>query len=303
MSRDIFVIVNPAAGGGRAPRYKAGVSDFFISRARSVEFTESTSTEDVREHAARAAADGYPYVLALGGDGTFHHLVEGIRGTNAVAGFLPAGGGNDIARALDIPADPIRAADAFLHSASREIDLIRVRFADGRLAHCLGAAGMGLDAEAAYLAGTRFSRWPGAMRYVAGALWTYFRGAAFSLRAKVDGDEWSGSALFAVVANAGQYGSGVRIAPAAKMDDGWLELVLIRDLAWTRLVEAIPIVLTSGDIRFPEVERFRCKRVLLEASRRVRVHGDGELLGGSPAEFEILPRAIRVMVPKRREAQ
>jgi len=303
MSRDIFVIVNPAAGGGRASHYKATISEYFTSRRRSVEFSESNSSEDVRKQAARAAADGYTYVLALGGDGTFHHLVEGIRGTDAIAGFLPAGGGNDIARALDIPADPVRATNAFLHSVPRAIDLIRARFANGRIAYCVGAAGMGLDAEAAYLACTRFSRWPGAIRYVAGALWTYFRGAAFDLHAEIDGVEWNGRALFAVAANAGEYGSGVRIAPAATMEDGWLELVLVRDLPWMRLIEAIPIVLTSGDLRFAEVERFRCRRVLLEANRSARVHGDGELLGESPAEFEILPRALRVMAPKRREAQ
>jgi len=303
MTRDIFVIVNPAAGGSDASRYRAAVGEYLTSNGRRVEFSESQNSEDVREQAARAAVDGYPYVLALGGDGTFHHLVEGIRGTATIAGFLPAGSGNDIARALGIPTDPMRAADTFLRSGPRQIDLIRARFADGRVAHCIGAAGMGLDAEAAHLANMRFSRWPGATRYVAGALWTYFQGAAFDLHAEIDGAKRSERALFVVVANAGEYGSGVRIAPAAKVDDGWLDLVLVRELAWTRLLEAIPIVLTSGDIRFPEVQRIRCKRVRLEADRRVRVHGDGELLGEAPAEFEILSRAIRVAAPEKREAQ
>ena len=81
------------------------------------------------------------------------------------------------------------------------------------------------------------------------------------------------------------------------MDDGWLEVVLVEDVAWTRLVEAIPIVLTTGDLRFDEVKRFRCRRAVLRADRSVKVHGDGELLGESPAEFEILPAAIRVMAP------
>jgi diacylglycerol kinase (ATP) len=303
MTHDIFVVVNPTAGGGRALQFKAAVADYLAANGRRVEFSESRNSADLRAQSAEAAARGYPYVVALGGDGTFHHLVEGIRGTGAIAGFLPGGGGNDIAQALEIPADPMRAADTFLHSTPHEIDLIRARLADGTVAHCVGAAGMGLDAEAAHLANARFSRWPGATRYVAGALWTYFRGAAFELRAEIDGVEWNGRALFAVVANAAEYGSGVRIAPSAQLDDGWLDLVLVRDLPWTRLVEAIPIVLTSGDLRFTEVERFRCKRVRLEADRRVRVHGDGEMLGGCPAEFEILPRAIRVLAPKKLEGQ
>jgi diacylglycerol kinase family enzyme len=81
------------------------------------------------------------------------------------------------------------------------------------------------------------------------------------------------------------------------MDDGWLDVVLVEDVGWTRLVEAIPIVLTTGDLRFDEVKRFRCRRAVLRADRAVKVHGDGELLGESPAEFEILPAAIQVMAP------
>ncbi len=301
MTRDIFIIENPAAGGGLAARYQSAVAEYLTANGRTVESVESQDSDDVREQAARAAAEGYPYVLALGGDGTLHHLIEGIRGTRAIAGFLPGGNGNDIGRALDIPPDPVRAADTFLHSFPREIDLIRAQFANGRVAHCVGAAGMGLDAEAAHLANTRFSRWPGAVRYLAGALWTYFGSSSFELRAKIDEAEWKGRALFAVAANSGYFGSGIRIAPAAELDDGWLDLVLVRDLVWTRLLEAIPIVLTSGDIRFRELERFRSKRVRLEADRPVKVHGDGEPLGESPAEFEILPRAVRVMAPKRPE--
>jgi diacylglycerol kinase (ATP) len=298
MTRAVFVIVNPAAGTGRAKRQKAAAADYLTSHGCGVRLAESQSSEDLREQAARAAAAGYPYIVALGGDGTFHHMIEGIQGAQAIAGFLPAGNGNDVARMLGIPADPIRAADAFLHSTPRAIDLIRVRFSNGRIAHCVCASGMGLDAEAAHLANTRFHRWPGVSRYLWGALWAYGQGAAFGLQAEIDGAQWNARVRLAVAANAPQYGSGVRIAPAARADDGWFDLVLVRDLEWSRFLEAIPILLTSGDLRFQEVERFRCQRVRLEADRCVEVHGDGESLGESPVEFEIVPGAVRVMAPR-----
>ena len=80
------------------------------------------------------------------------------------------------------------------------------------------------------------------------------------------------------------------------MDDGLLEVVIVGEVGLMRLLEAIPVVLTTGDLRgFPEVTRYRCRRVALRADRAARVHGDGEALGVAPAEFEILPRAIRVM--------
>ncbi len=301
MRPDTLIIVNPVSGGGRALRAEPLVASYFAGQGRSVQFVHSRSSEDIREQAAKGAAAGYRYVIALGGDGAFHHLVEGLLGTDAIAGFFPAGNGNDIARDLGIPPDAMSAAAAFLNSKPRAVDVVRVRFSDGRTSHFMGAGGMGLDAEAAHLANTRFKKWPGVTRYLAGALWTFFLEPAFELVAEMDETHWGGRALFAAVANATSYGSGVRIAPDAKIDDGWLNVVLVEDLAWTRLVEAIPIILTTGDVRFDEVKRFRCRRVVLRANRPVKVHGDGELLGESPAEFEILPGAIRVMAPVQSE--
>ena len=159
---------------------------------------------------------------------------------------------------------------------------------------------MGLDAEAAHLANTRFRAWPGVTRYLAGAFTIFFREPLLDVTVEMDSANWSGRALFVAVANATSYGSGVRIAPQAEMDDGLLDVVIVGDVGLLRLLEAIPIVLTSGDLRgFPEVTRYRCRRVSLRADRAARVHGDGEDLGVAPAEFEILPGAIRVMVGRK----
>jgi diacylglycerol kinase (ATP) len=295
-----LVIVNPASGGGRALRAELEVASLLESRGCRAKFVHSKSSEDIREQAARAAAEGFRIVVALGGDGAFHHLVEGIRGTDVVAGFFPAGNGNDIARSLGIPRDPVEAANEFLRGQPRVVDLVRVRFSDGSMAHYMGAGGMGLDAEAAHLANTRFRTWPGVTRYLAGAFTIFFREPLLDVTAEMDGTNWSGRALFVAVANAMSYGSGVRIAPQAEMDDGLLDVVIVGDVGLLRLLEAIPIVLTSGDLRgFPEVRRYRCPRVALRADRGARVHGDGEALGVAPAEFEILAKAVRVMAGRK----
>src|SRR5271170_3317568 len=300
MKPDTLVIVNPTSGGGRALRAEPEVESLLASRGCRAKFIHSKSSEDIREQAAHAAADGFRIVVALGGDGAFHHLVEGIRGTDAVAAFFPAGNGNDIARALGIPRDPMAAANDFSRGQPRAVDLVRVRFSDGRVAHYMGAGGMGLDAEAAHLANTRFRAWPGVTRYLAGAFTIFFREPLLDVTAEMDAARWSGRALFVAVANATSYGSGVRIAPQAEMDDGLLDVVIVGDVGLMRLLEAIPIVLTNGDLRgFPEVTRYRCRRVALRADRAARVHGDGEALGVAPAEFEVLPGAIRVMVGKK----
>lgn len=298
---ETLVIVNPAAGGGRALRAEARVAKLLRMRGHAADFARSKSSADLREQAERGAREGYRYVVALGGDGAFHHLVEAIQGTQTAAGFFPAGNGNDIAADLGIPADPLDAAEAFLKSAPRAIDLIRARFGDGRMAHYIGAGGMGLDAEAAHLANTKFKRLPGVTRYLAGALWEFFHGGSIGLQAEIDGVAWGGRALFVAVANSTRYGSGIRIAPEAKMDDGWIDVALVQEVRLSRLVEAIPIVLTSGDLRgFPEVRRYRCKRIVLQTEPPAKVHGDGELLGETPVELTVLPQAVRVMTPRSR---
>jgi diacylglycerol kinase (ATP) len=300
MRPDTLVIVNPASGGGRALRAEAEVTSLLAARGYHAKFVHSKSSEDIREQAARAATEGFRTVVVLGGDGAFHHLVEGIRGSDVVAGFFPAGNGNDIARALGIPCDPVAAANVTLSGQPRTVDLVRVRFGDGSVAHYMGAGGMGLDAEAAHLANTRFRTWPGVTRYLAGAFTIFFREPLLDISVEMEAASWCGRALFVAVANSTSYGSGVRIAPQAEMDDGLLDVVVVSDVGLMRLLEAIPIVLTSGDLRgFPEVTRYRCRRVSLRADRVVRVHGDGEALGVAPAEFEILPGAIRVMVGRK----
>jgi len=299
--------VNPIAGGGRAGRIRNEVALYFSDHHWPVEIATSSSAEDFCQLAVRAVASDYRYVVALGGDGTFHHLVEPAVGSNKILGFLPAGNGNDIAEGLGIPLDPIEAAHAFLRSRPKAIDAVRANFANAsvarRTATFIGAGGLGLDAEAAQLANTRFRSWPGVTRYIAGALWARRSFHGLELDATMDDESWSGRVLFAAVANSPCYGSGVRIAPAAKMDDGWMEVALVREMPFTRLLEAIPIVLQSGDIRWPELRRYRCRRAVFRTNRPALVHGDGEILGNSPVEFDILPGAVRVMLPPVRKEE
>jgi len=290
--------VNPASGGGRAARAEPRVASYFVAQGAQADFVRSVSGDDIREKASRAVAEGYRCVAALGGDGAFHHVVEGVRGTSATAAFLPAGNGNDIAAALGIPTDPIAAAEVLLGGHARAVDLIGVRLASGTTAHYIGAGGLGLDAAAAYLANTRFKAWPGLTRYVAGAVEAVRLEPTLALEAELDDERWNGEALFAAVANGPRYGAGIRIAPEAKIDDGWMDVLIVGKLPIARLVEGLATLIATGDVRFPEVRRYRCKRAAMRTVVPAKVHGDGELLGESPAKFEIVPGAIRVMAPR-----
>ena len=297
-----LLLANPAAGRGRARRALARVAAYLREQGHAAEIVETASGEALERTAAQAAAAGYARVAALGGDGTFQGVVRGLLGTDVVLGLLPAGGGNDLAAALGIPRDPVAAAHVFLGARPRSMDVLRARFAGGKTAIYLGGGGLGLDAEAAALAETKFRRLPGAARYLAGALWAAASFQPFNLHAEIDGKQIisdRAGLLLAAINNTPTYGAGVRIAPDARVDDGLLEIVLVRQLSWLRLVEAIPLLLQSGRIHWPEIERYRGRQVVLHTNRPVAFQGDGEILGESPVEIEVLPAAIRVAAPAR----
>lgn len=295
----MLVIVNPASG--RAARHaQPHVAALLRKHGVRAEFVESQSTEDVQTLARTAVLSGIDVVGVLGGDGTFHHAINAAWTTGVRFAFFPAGNGNDIARGLGIALDPIAAALQFVRGHERAVDLARARVADGSEHVFLAAGGMGLDGLAAHLVNGRFKPLPGAGRYVAAALWSLRNFRPFEVEVELDGLAAFrfGPALIAAVANGPVYGSGVCIAPLARMNDGLLDLVLVPRLPPLRVLEALPIVLTSGDLRWPEIRRERARRVCLRpiaAAEPILFQGDGEVLGRAPVEIAVQPGALRMI--------
>ncbi len=292
-----LVIVNPSAGRGRAARARQTVESYWRQQGVTAEFCAAASPEEARRRSAEAAAAGYSCVIALGGDGTAHDVINGVASTGALVGILPAGGGNDLARALGLPLDPVEAAHALLHATPRRIDLLRVTFAGGRACLYAGAGGAGIDAEAARLGNTRFRRLPGVARYVAAALAAFRESRPLEVTLHANGATRTFRALLVAVANSPSYGSGVIIAPDAVLDDGWMDLAIVAPLDWSHVLDGLLLALRSGDIRWPEMHRLRARKLRLETDRPAIFHGDGEVLGETPLEIEVLPAAIEVLAP------
>ena len=296
-SRKFLVVVNPAAGRGRAAQARAPVEAYLRSQGVNVDFIATSDAADARRRAGAAAAEGYTHVVALGGDGTFHQILNGAFGQEIALGLLPAGGGNDLARALDLPRDAVAAAHTLLHAPIRTVDVLRVHSANGPSAYYIGAGGLGLDAEAARLANSRYRRFPGMLRYIAAALEACRTFRPFALDLVVDGVPTKADVLLIAVANSPSYGSGVIVAPSAEIDDGWLDLMLVAPLGWRQIIDGLVLALASGDIRWPEIRRLRAQRISLAADRAAAFHGDGEILAEAPVEVEVCPLAVRVVAP------
>ncbi len=295
-----LILVNPAAGGGRARRVMLRIEAYFRQQGYVAEFVETRNATDLEQRAAAAARAGYSPIVVAGGDGAVQHVARGTLGSGATLGIIPLGGGNDVARALGIPVDPTAAASSLLHTKPRAMDAVRVRLASGKETLYVGGGGMGLDAEAAGLANGRFRNLPGAARYVAGALWALRGFRPFRVEIELDGGPAfrSEALLFAAVTNTPYYGGGVTLAPEARVDDGWLDIVLVRQVAWLHLLELIPVALRTGRIGPPDIFRYRAQRIRLRADRPVLFHGDGEVFGEGPVGLECLRGAIRVLAPQ-----
>ena len=251
--------------------------------------------------AREAAADGARQIFVLGGDGTFQVLLNAIELPSHVQlGILPAGGGNDLAASLGLPADPVESASLLMNGVSTFLDVAQASTADGSKRLYAGGGGVGLDAEAARYAGGALRHLRGRSRYLLAAIRALigFRSIRVRVQFEPGGGELRANVLVLGVLNTPSYGAGLRLAPAARPDDGCLDLVALEDLTRPEIVAALRSLVATGELGTTRrVRRFPIRWVRIETDRACLFHGDGEILGPAPVEISVLPRAVRVLRP------
>jgi diacylglycerol kinase (ATP) len=301
-----LILVNPSAGAGRAARVLPALRDFILKNAWEAELLVTSDAKDLTQQARSSAARGHRRILVVGGDGTFQVLLNALSDfPDITLGVIPAGGGNDLATALGIPRDPVQAAALLRTGEPRFIDAVRVRTAAGEQRFYAGGGGLGLDAEASFLAATSFRNWKGRFRYIAAALRAYQRFAPLEVRVTMYSQDWEGprvleqNVLLLGILNTPSYGGGLRVTPYAKVDDGSLDLVALAHLSVPEVVALFPALALSGKLRTRRVQRFSIQRAHIESSHPAQFHGDGEILGTKPLEVEVLPRFMRILAPKQ----
>lgn len=293
-SRTAHVIVNPVAGTShhepaidRARRAAA--------RLEAAGWTVEVTITERPLHAyesARAAVDrGTSLVVAWGGDGTVNEAARALLHREAALAIIPRGSGNGFARDLRIP---LQAGDALDVSASGVVRAVDA----GTMAGLpfVNLAGVGFDAHiASAFARNRGRR--GFARYLAIAA-TEVRGYAASTYRITPSPGHDERALMVVVANGSQYGNGARIAPAARMDDGWLDLVVVeaRGLGWT--LARLPSLFTGRVAPRDGIRITRVAEARIDADRPMQMHVDGEPhVRTGPLDVRVLPGALRVLTP------
>jgi len=300
------LLVNPAAGGGRALEVLPALRDFAKERGWNLEICVTADREELAKEAKRVLSQGCRRIFALGGDGTFQVLLNALADfPEAILGILPAGGGNDLATALGLPSDPLRAAALLLERGEPcQLDAVLVQTSDGHQRLYSGGGGVGLDAEAVRFASGAYRNLRGRLRYLLAAVRALFDFHSFSVRIRMEPGSPDGlefTALLVGVLNTPSYGAGLYLAPEARTDDGALDLVVLQDLSVIEIVHLLPILWSKGELRTKRVVRFPVRRVRIETDPPRSFHGDGEILGMTPVEISVVPRAFWVLrAPKER---
>jgi YegS/Rv2252/BmrU family lipid kinase len=288
----LALIVNPSAGGGRAGRTLPGVE----STLRELRLDYRIHRTDSLEHAqelARAAAAARDTAVAFGGDGLIGAVAGALHQGGGVLGVLPGGRGNDFARTLGIPLDP-RAACAVLADGSvRALDLGE---AAGRV--FIGIASCGFDSDANRIANeARLVR--GNLVYVYGALRALASWTPTAFSVCLDGGEPRRAVGYTVAAaNSKAYGGGMWLAPAAALDDGMLDVVIVSHVPKLRFLRLLPTVFKGQHVRQPNVEVIRATEVEINAERPFTLYADGDPIASLPVKVRALPGAVRVIVPR-----
>ncbi|HVT60947.1 MAG TPA: diacylglycerol kinase family protein [Thermoanaerobaculia bacterium] len=287
----IRFLLNPAAGRGAAAAHLHELRRFASRLGAGL--VVSRSGADVTEQARRAAADGVERLLVAGGDGTMHQAAQGLAGSECALGVVPLGTGNDLAGTLGVPAKTSEAVERALAGGVRRIDLARV----GET-WCVGYAGVGFDSEVTRFA-NQVRRLRGPLVYVYAVLHTLATFKAPAIEVDYDGGRFTGRAMFVVAANLPRFGGGMRIAPAARIDDGLLDLVIVRELSRAALLAVFPKVYSGKHVGHPAVTLVRTRRARITLDRPMTMYGGGEpvtpMAAGEAATVEVVPGALAVV--------
>lgn len=293
------LIVNPVAGRGYAERVGRDVCRILQGLGVRFEVVRTRAPDEAVALAEEAAMEHRLPVVAVGGDGTVHEVLNGLVRAHAnggpvgTLGVVPAGSGNDFEYMLRVPDGLQGVCRKLAEKKTRLIDVGRVNeryFANG--------VGIGFDAMVNIV--SRRHRWlRGLPLYLTAALETTFiHYQARLMNVTIDGAEMQGRMLLASVCNGKRMGGGFMFAPKAEIDDGWFDVCLAREVSRPQILALIPHVIRGTHVDKPPVTMLRARRVVVSSAEGLPSHVDGEIFttDAQRLEMEILPRHLNVVV-------
>jgi diacylglycerol kinase (ATP) len=285
----LLALANPRSGGGRAlarlARYRA------LATTHEVSWVIAAGAEDLRARINAAPLDGFEGVLLVGGDGTLNDALGPLVETGLPVAVLPAGRGNDFARAAGFNGTSVAA---LLASGRPEIRRLDVGVVNGR--PFASVAGVGFDGVVSRLANQGTGLWGGTAGYVVCVLRALAAFRPWTVEVVVDQWTWRGAVTLVAVANGPCFGGGMRIAPNAAMDDAQLDVCIVGAMSRAQLLAEFPKIFWGGHTAHRAVVMRRGRVVRIEADGPEDIYADGEWAGRTPGAWSVLSGGLRVFV-------
>lgn len=303
MYRKVRIILNPMADMGNAWRAARDLRSI-TEQHGGVEWSGTVYPGHAIQLAQQAGEQGYDLVIAMGGDGTVHEVINGLMKIPAeqrpVLGVVPVGSGNDFAHGINASKSPAEALTRALHSEASTVDLCLMTDEHGRMEYFDNTLGIGFGA----LVTIRSHKLPvlrGFLMYLTSVIQTIVLDHnPIHMQIETDQETWEQKVIYLVLCNGPREGGGFLIAPEAKIDDGILHYAMITDVSRMMMFRIVPEVMKGTHGRFKQVRMGTCKKFSLTANRPLYIHADGEIFSGlgtnlHKVHFEVLPAALKVV--------
>lgn len=297
------LIINPNANMGSAWRIAADLRSI-VEEFGGADWSGTVYPTHAIELAKQAAEEGYELVIAVGGDGTVHEVINGIMQVPAEKrprmGVVPLGSGNDFAFGIGMKEDPFEALHQIFTGEARSIDLARLEDNRGRVEYIDNSIGIGFDATVTI----RSHQLPilrGFAMYLVAVLQTIAKdhNPAF-LEFESDQETWEGKTTMLVMCNGPREGGGFMVAPDAVNNDGIFHYASIGDVSRAFMLRLVPEVMKGTHGRFDKVRMGSFKTVAIKANKPLFIHVDGEVFAGFGTDvhelkLEVLPGALEIV--------
>ncbi len=300
----VKVILNPYANRWRAKGRAASILAACEKAGLDTDLVHIPAAGQGAREATLASANGYDAVIAAGGDGTVHEVVNGLiaaagdrhdDGPTIPLGVMPVGTGNDFNDMAGLPRDLFRAAQIIAKGKTRQVDAGRVTI-DGVAHYFDNNCALAME-PVVTIENVNMTRLSGNLRYVVAVIKCLAKLNAWQMRVTWDGGKYEGPILLLSICNGPRTGGLFRMAPEARMDDGLLDFVYAPDLPLRQVIPLLPRLVVGTHIRHKKISYGRSARLTVESVPGSPVHADGEVLSESARRFayEILPGKITLL--------
>ncbi|MDE0154581.1 MAG: diacylglycerol kinase family lipid kinase [Gammaproteobacteria bacterium] len=292
-------MANPISGKGHATGIAERAYTALTESGSQGQLTFTSASGDARRFAQEAVSDGIRFVIACGGDGTLHEVVNGIATVPDVTlGVLPCGRGNDFAATVGVPLKPKAAIATLLSGAAIRVDLGCCYRQPATGSYFTTIATCGYDTEVSRRAAKGTPLFAGTASYAYAAVETLFYYEPAFVRLEGDFGVYEGPLLLAATGITSRYGGGFQILPNARIDDGLFDVCIIRPVSSLTVLRLLPALFWGGHVSHPAVSMHQTRTLRIETDTPMLLYADGEPMCETPATIEIIKEGLSVMAPQ-----